>query len=88
MRLVNIKEFFLSPNAEAPTADAWIHNTITTVTADGDLDFTGFASAVINCGGWTVTAGIGSLVTVDGKSGRTVNPDCNTLRPVTCCVPQ
>ena len=30
-RMCTDEEFWLSPNAEAPMNDAWIHNTLTTI---------------------------------------------------------
>ncbi len=78
-RMCTSEEFWLSPNAEAPLADAWFHSASQYL----NIDFTGFGNANANCGGWIGPFnGLGYVVTTDGKVGR---PQCGTLRPVTCC---
>ncbi len=85
-RMCTGEEFWLSPNAEAPSADAWLHNKPFQSTAFSPTDFTGFAHPNENCRGWTITAaGIAGVVTTDGKPGQI---GCSAIvRPVTCCAP-
>ncbi len=84
-RMCTSKEFWLSPNAEAPSADAWLHTKPFQTTAFSPTDFTGFANPIENCRGWTITAaGAAAIVTTDGKPAI---EGCNLARPVTCCEP-
>ena len=84
-RMCTSKEFWLSPNAEAPGADAWLHTKPFQTTAFSPTDFTGFANPIENCRGWTITAaGAAAIVTTDGKPAI---EGCNLARPVTCCEP-
>ena len=84
-RMCTGEEFWLSPNAEAPSADAWLHNKPFQSTAFSPTDFTGFAHPNENCRGWTITAGgVAAIVTTDGKPAIV---SCDIARPVTCCAP-
>jgi len=73
------REFWLSPNAEAPaTDDAWLHVAV-------NQSFTG-SSPTNSCGGWSSSnsSGVGSTVLTTGLPARST---CNTFRPITCCAP-
>ena len=82
-RMCTDEEFWLSPNAEAPAADAWFHHRILSL----GTDYTGFPTNALNCGGWTITtSGSAIVVTTDGKPDIvTCSPPAS--RPVTCCAP-
>ncbi len=82
-RMCTSEEFWLSPNAEEPTADAWLHPTL----VGGGVEFSGIdaAASTLTCGSWKgATAGNrGLVVTTAGKPNAPLG--CNTFRPVTCC---
>ncbi len=84
-RMCTSEEFWLSPNAEAPTADAWLHLTY----VGGGADFSGIdaAASTLSCSAWTIASSgnRGLVVTTAGKSAPILG--CNTPRPVTCCAP-
>ena len=74
------REFWLSPNAEAPTTSAaWLHETVGTT----NTGFIGIGRST-SCAGWS--SGVtGSVVTATGLADN--NASCVILRPVTCCAP-
>ena len=76
-RMCTGKEFWLSPNAEAPAfVGAWIHS----------VGFIGIGPST--CSGWRNTGSNGMVVMTDGKpSNLAVDAGCGTARPVTCCAP-
>jgi len=89
-RMCTSEEFWLSPNAEAPAADAWLHPVFL---EERSLDFSGVeqANSTLSCAGWTSIgdATPGLVVTTAGKSAvrSTFGFSCNVARPVTCCAP-
>ena len=73
------REFWLSPNAEAPTASAaWLHEA-------ANQPFTGFTSTS-SCFGWSESNSptFGSAVLT---TGLPIRATCDVPRPVTCCAP-
>jgi len=84
-RMCTSEEFWLSPNAEAPAADAWLHFTY----LGTNTDFSGLegAASTLTCGGWKSPSANqrGLVVTTAGKADLPMG--CDMLRPVTCCEP-
>ena len=81
-RMCTSKEFWLSPNAEAPSfADAWLHSD----RQGSSNDFTGIVIN-FNCLGWSASGfSTGYGVTTAGKPA--IGLSCAIDRPVTCCAP-
>jgi hypothetical protein len=74
------EEFWLSPNAEAPsTSDAWLHTPRVVET------FTGIDTNK-NCKGWTGPTGY--YATIVDPGGKAALTSCSgKFLPVTCCTP-
>ena len=86
-RMCTSEEFWLSPNAEALTADAWLHPTLE---GGGKIDFSGIDHpASLSCNGWTSieATNFGLVVTTAGKTRNALGCDNARSRPVTCCEP-
>jgi len=86
VRMCTSEEFWLSPNAEAPAADAWLHPTL--VPGLGDFSAGGGGEAqFMSCNGWrsAFDSSRGLVVTTAGKPDILLG--CDMLRPVTCCAP-
>ncbi len=78
-RMCTDKEFWLSPNAEAPAfASSWLHPVL------GSSDFLRHTSG--NCGAWSspLSTARGRVIKPDGKPNKV---SCGIARPVTCCTP-
>ncbi len=78
-RMCTDKEFWLSPNAEAPAfASSWLHPVL------GSSDFLRHTSG--NCGAWSspLSTARGRVIKPDGKPNKV---SCDIARPVTCCAP-
>ena len=73
-RMCTGEEFWLSPNATAPAAIAWVHS----------VGFIGLSQGRSSCNGWTSTGDNGQGVTTSGKPSGLL---CDVARPVTCCAP-
>ncbi len=84
-RMCTSEEFWQSPNAEAPAADAWLH--FTYVGSGSDFSGIEVSASTLSCNAWTImSAGnSGMVVTTAGKSATVLG--CDTPRPVTCCEP-
>jgi len=82
-RMCTGEEFWLSPNAEAPAADAWLHPTL--VSDSSEFSGVSGAPSPLTCGGWT-NSSAGNRGLVVTTAGKPLTPQgCDMLRPVTCC---
>jgi hypothetical protein len=86
-RLCTSEEFWLSPNAEAPTVNSWLHS----VGPGGTSDFMASSITRKSCQGWATSSdqGTGMVVKPDGKPefSSLLHAGCDVARPVTCCAP-
>jgi hypothetical protein len=95
-RICTSREFWLSPNAKAPTSsegDAWIHpEPHDSGGGGGTTDFSGYVidgySKSPACNGWNDnTSSVVGLIVRD-TDGIPSHADCINVFRVTCCAPQ